>query len=145
MPTNTPNEESVRRYWNRVWSQGSAEAVNDFYAPSFRQNGEPRTREEFAEGMLRWRGRFPDTAVEINLLFSADAGRRVVSRVTYRATHLGDFKALPATGKSTEVTGIDIFEFDDSGLVIDHWHEADHYTLFLQLGAELRQAVAQQT
>ena len=134
------NEASVRRYWQRVWTEGDPSAVADFYAPTFRQDGQPRTTAEFAEGMLRWRGRFPDTAVEVHLLFPADGGRIVVSRVVYRATHLGDFQALPATGKRSETTGIDIFEFDEAGLVVDHWHEADHYGLFIQLGAELRAA-----
>ncbi|HWG84259.1 MAG TPA: ester cyclase [Deinococcales bacterium] len=138
MTADTPNEASVRRYWQRVWSEGDPDAAADFYAAHYRQDGVPRTPAEFSEGMLRWRSRFPDTTVEVNKLFSTADGRVVVSRVTYRATHLGDLRSIPATGRKTEVTGIDIFEFNEDGKVVDHWHEADHYGLYTQLGAELQ-------
>lgn len=140
MPDQAANEASVRRYWQRVWTDGDPAAVEAFYAPTFRQDGRPTTRAEFAEGVLRWRSRFPDTQVEVHLLFSSEGGRVVISRVVYKATHLGDFRNLPATGRYTEVTGIDIFEFGEDGLVVDHWHEADHYGLFTLLGAEFRPA-----
>jgi predicted ester cyclase len=58
--------------------------------------------------------------------------------VTYRGTHVGDFKAVPAVGKQIEISGLDIFEFDESGKVVDHWHEADHLLLYQQVGGEIR-------
>ena len=47
-------------------------------------------------------------------------------------------KVIPATGKQIEITGNDIFEFDEGGKVVDHWHEADHLLLYQQVGGEIR-------
>ncbi len=48
-----------------------------------------------------------------------------------------DFEAVPARGRTIEVTAIDIFRFSD-GQVVEHWHETDHLTLYQQMGAEVR-------
>jgi predicted ester cyclase len=133
------NEESVRRYWEDFWGKGDRAAVEAFYAPTFRLNGEETVRDEWLEGAEWWRGRFSDMGVEVDKLFTC--GDLVVSRVIYRGTHTADFNAVPTTGKDIELSGLDVFEFED-GLVVDHWHETDHLELFRQLGAELRPAQA---
>jgi steroid delta-isomerase-like uncharacterized protein len=128
-------EDAVRRYWGEIWSEGRFDLVDQFYAPAYRENLESATPAEFAEGAATWHAHFADFRVDIEELFTA--GNRIVTRVTYRGTHTGDFKAVPASGRSVEVSGIDIFEFDDEGLVRQHWHETDHLVLFRQLGAKL--------
>ncbi len=130
---------SVRSYWKDVWSNGDVAAASDFYAPTFCLNGEQTTVQEFAEGANSWLAHFSDFAVEVDKLFAC--GSSVVSRVIYRAVHTGDFVTFPATGKTFELSGIDIFEFFD-GLVTTHWHETDHWDMFQQLGAEVRPARA---
>lgn len=131
----SPSVGSVRSYWNDVWSKGDVAAVSDFYAPTFSLNGEQTSVEKFAEGVNSWLAHFSNFAVEVDKLFECDS--TVVSRVIYRAVHTGDFMTFPKTGKTFELSGIDIFEFRD-GLVITHWHETDHWNMFRQLGAELR-------
>lgn len=135
----TSNEQSVRRFWEEFWSKGDRSAVDEFYAQTFRLNGEDTAREEWREGAERWRSKFSDIRVEVDKLFTC--GEVVVSRIIFRGTHTGDLAWLPATGKRFEVSGIDIFEFED-GRVVDHWHETDHLDLFEQLGAEARPASA---
>lgn len=128
-------EEAVRRYWGEIWGEGRFELADRFYAPTYRENLDSMTPGAFAEGAAVWRAHFSDFRVDIEELFTA--GSRVVTRVTYRGTHTGDFKAAPASGRTIEQSGIDIFEFDDEGLVRQHWHETDHLVLFRQLGAKL--------
>jgi predicted ester cyclase len=128
-------EEKVRRYWEGFWGGGDRAAVEEFYGPTFRENGEQQVREEWLEGAEWWRGRFSNMSIEVDKLFTC--GDVVVSRVIYRGKHTDDFKVLPASGKEIEVSGLDVFEFED-GQVVDHWHETDHLVLFRQLGAELR-------
>jgi steroid delta-isomerase-like uncharacterized protein len=128
-------EDAVRRYWGQIWSEGRFDLSDQFYAPAYRENLDSSTPAEFADGAAAWRSHFADFRVDIEELFTA--GNRVVTRVTYRGTHTGDFKAVPASGRSVEHSGIDIFEFDDEGLVRQHWHETDHLVLFRQLGAKL--------
>lgn len=129
------NERSVRRYWEEVWSKGNVAAAREFYAPAFQLNGEETSVEDFAEHAESWLDHFSDFGVEVDRLFSC--GSVVVSRVIYRATHTGDFKTVPASGKTFELSGIDIFEFQ-AGQVTSHWHETDHLDMFQQLGAEAR-------
>ncbi len=133
----TPSEHGVRRYWEEFWSKGDRSAVDEFYADTFRLNGEDTSRDEWRDGAERWRSKFSDIRVEVDKLFTS--GEVVVSRIIFRGTHTGDLAWLPATGRSFEVGGIDIFEFED-GRVVDHWHEVDHLDLFEQLGAEVRPA-----
>lgn len=127
-------EAAVRRYWAEIWSEGRFELAGQFYAPAYRENLESTTPAEFAEGAAAWRAHFTDFRADVEEVFTA--GHRVVSRVTYRGTHSGDLRRVPARGRSFEISGIDIFEFDGDR-VVQHWHETDHLVLFRQLGAEL--------
>jgi len=131
------NAQSVRRYWDEFWSKGTLDAAADFYAPTYRENGVELTPEEFAKGAKSWMDKFEGFSAEVQKLFIC-GDDVIVSRVRYQAKHVRDFKAVPATGKTLDITSIDIFEFDEHGRVVDHWHEADHLLMFQQLGAELR-------
>lgn len=133
----TPDEGTIARYWREFWTEGRLEVAHEVYAPRFRQNSDELTRDAFIEGAAAWRAHFTDFRADVDELFSV--GSRVISRVTYRGTHTGDFKRVPATGRPFELTGIDIFEFE-AGEVTRHWHETDHLELFLQLGAQLAPA-----
>jgi steroid delta-isomerase-like uncharacterized protein len=113
------NEAQVRRYWEVAW-KGDLPVVDEFYAPTFHLNGEPFAAERFKRRISGTLATFPDLHTTIDDLFSADENT-VVDRVTYTATMLGPMGDLPATGKATKITGIDIFHFQD-GKVVEHWH-----------------------
>ena len=131
----SPDEETIRRYWDEIWSEGRFDLAGEVYAPRYRENLHDRTPEEFAAGAARWRAHFSGFRIDVEELFSVE--HRVITRVTYRGTHTGDFTWLPAQGGEYALSGIDIFEFEN-GRVVQHWHETDHLDLFEQLGAELR-------
>jgi predicted ester cyclase len=57
----------------------------------------------------------------------------VVTRYTARGTHQGEFMGVAATGKSVELTGIDIDRVD-GGVIVEHWSEASIAALLLELG-----------
>ena len=124
--------ERVHRYWAEAWTQGRTEYLHEFYTPTFRENEELLTPAELATHLTSWRLKFPDFAATVDRTFTSPG--MVTTRVVYTGTHLGDFAALPATGRSFRSSGLDVFEFVD-GRVVQHWHETDHYDLFLQLGA----------
>jgi predicted ester cyclase len=133
------NEQAVRRYWDEFWTKENLDAAADFYAPKYRENGEELTPQEFAAGAKAWMDKFENFSATVEKLWAC-GDKVVASRVRYRAKHVGDFKSAPATGKEIEVTGNDIFEFNENGKVVDHWHEADHLLLYQQVGGEIRQA-----
>ena len=126
------DEERVRAYWDRVWTRGEVEYALEFYAPTFRQNGDDVDAASFADGARAWRARFADFGATVERMFTLTDG--VATQVVYRGRHTGDFQRVPATGKDVEATGLDVFVFAD-GRCVEHLHEADHYTMFLQLGA----------
>lgn len=129
------NEQRVRAYWDRLWSRGEVEYALEFYAPTYRENDEVRDAAGFVEAARTTRGKFERFEATVDRLFHIDGG--IVTQVTYLGhRHVGDYQShfVPASGKDVEMTGLDVFLFED-GRCVEHLHEADHYTMFLQLGA----------
>ncbi len=60
-------------------------------------------------------------------------GDRVATRVTWRATHSGDFQGHPPTGKQIEVSGIAIERRKD-GKIVERWLNYDQLGVMQQLG-----------
>lgn len=129
---------TVRRFWQSVWNEGNAGDLTDLFHPAVRENGEAVDIALFRNAVVSLRASFPDFTVTIEELIPIDADR-VVSRVTYRGTHAGSWAGLPASGRSFEVIGIDIFTID-AGQVIALWHSTDHYEMATQLGATMTPA-----
>ncbi len=59
---------------------------------------------------------------------------KVVNRWTMRATHQGEFRGVPPTGKKIKVTGIGIFHFSDEGKVVETWDNFDQLGMMRQIG-----------
>ncbi len=60
-------------------------------------------------------------------------GDRVVVRWTQSGTHVSDFMGAPATGRTFQITGIDVYRVS-SGELAEHWHVVDQLGLMAQLG-----------
>ena len=60
-------------------------------------------------------------------------GDKVVSRITYRATHTGDLMGIPPTGKSVTVSLMTIDQFAD-GKIVESWRLFDQMAMMQQLG-----------
>lgn len=128
------SEAVIRSYWQRVWCEGSPDAVMEYYAEGATENGEPVDRADFAAKVVAWFGKFPDFSATVEDI--VEHSDRVVSRVTYRGTQAQPWAGLPATGRSYEGLGLDIFTVRD-GRIVEHWHCADHYDLVVQLGGKV--------
>jgi len=128
-------EELVRRFWDDVWTEGRTEQLFEIFGDSPTENGETFEVDGFRKAVDRWREVLPDFRVSIEELIPLGEDR-VVSRVTYRGTHVNHFFGLPPTGKKFEVLGIDIFTVRD-GRIAEFWHSTDHWDMAMQLGAKL--------
>ncbi|MBW3668490.1 MAG: ester cyclase [Actinobacteria bacterium] len=128
----------VRSFWQSVWSDGESDKLRDLFAMDAEENGEPVDVDQFRRGVDNWRDIFPDFSATVEELFDLGDGR-VASRVTYRGTQTKPWAGLPASGKTFEVIGIDIFTVRD-GRITELWHAADHYDMAVQLGGKLAPA-----
>ena len=61
-------------------------------------------------------------------------GDLVVNRITWRGVHSGDLAGVPATGRSIELRGINMFRVK-GGRVVAQWAELDIIGLLQQIGA----------
>ena len=75
---------------------------------------------------------FPDMAGTVDLMISE--GDLVVTRITMRGTHTGDFAGMPATGKKFSISGIDTLRIAN-GKIVERWGNFDYLGMMQQLGA----------
>ena len=61
-------------------------------------------------------------------------GDKVAVKTTFRATHQGSFAGVPASGRSVEVGGCDVFRVRD-GKIVEYWSVVDVARVLQQLGA----------
>jgi steroid delta-isomerase-like uncharacterized protein len=76
---------------------------------------------------------FPGLQVEIDELIAE--GPCVVARMTYRGTHVHDFRGIVAQGRTVSWTGIAIRRYDDEGRTIERYIANDTDGLRRQLEA----------
>lgn len=128
--------DTVRRFWEEVWTGGQVDVLTDILDPRWTENGEPSDVAAFQRGVTAWRRIFPDFSATVEEVLTIGEDR-VVSRVTYRGTHSGTLWGLEATGAQTEVVGVDLFRVKD-GRITELWHAVDHLQLVLQIGGVVK-------
>jgi len=76
---------------------------------------------------------FPDMQMHAEeVLVSGD---KTITRARATGTHQGELMGMPPTGKSVDVKLIDIMQFNDAGMVREHWGLMDMFSMMQQLGA----------
>lgn len=68
------------------------------------------------------RSAFPDLRVTIDDILAEDD--RVAVRATWRGTHLGGFRGVPASGRRVEFSGTEIWRVE-AGKLRERWASAD--------------------
>ena len=76
---------------------------------------------------------FPGLQVEVDELIGE--GPNVVARMTYRGTHVHDFRGIVATGRTVAWSGIAIRRYDDEGRTVERFIANDTDGLRRQLEA----------
>jgi steroid delta-isomerase-like uncharacterized protein len=75
---------------------------------------------------------FPDAHIEPAHLAADD--EHVTVAYTLTGTHQGDFQGIAPTGRSIEVTGVQLARFED-GKIVERWGSSDELGIVRQLGA----------
>jgi steroid delta-isomerase-like uncharacterized protein len=88
-------------------------------------------REAFIQFGLEFWTAFPDGCHQFDEVIVED--NKVVTSGKFRATHLGKFQGLPATGKSIEIEVIHIDKLIDDRIVY-HWGQGNQAGMMQQLG-----------
>ncbi|MGZ4131048.1 MAG: ester cyclase [Actinomycetota bacterium] len=128
------NKETARRLYEQVFNQRDLDALDELATPDYDEHdplpgqgaGRDGLRERAAMLIDAFQPRF---AIEDMIA----EGNRVVVRWTNAGTHVAPFMGIPATGRSYEIAGIDIYRVSD-GRLAEHWHVVDMFGQMQQLG-----------
>jgi steroid delta-isomerase-like uncharacterized protein len=130
------NKAIVRGYMNDIVNKGDFAAFDNYFSEKVLFNNSPGLKQGLA-GMLRiLRSGFPDFHLAIEDQIAEED--KVVTRVTFRGTHKGEFRGIAPTGKQVKYTGIAIDRIAD-GKVLEMWHVADTSGMLQQIGVTAAQ------
>jgi predicted ester cyclase len=130
------NKALVRRYYEEVVSTGAIDAVPRFIAPDYvevHDNRRYRLGLEGAREHIRGvRQTYPDLRLTVEEQIAE--GEWVVTRVTMRGTHAGEWQGIKPTGKTVEVTAVNIDRVV-GGRILEHGGAANLLGPLMEIGA----------
>jgi predicted ester cyclase len=121
------NKAIVRRYLTAISGQSKTDSLLSEYVsdPELR-----RFIRGFEAGFPRYELKAEDMIAE---------GDKVVVRASFRGTHQGEIRGVPATGKVVTFPVIVIYQLE-GGKILRHWLASDTLSLVQQIGAAPRAA-----
>jgi steroid delta-isomerase-like uncharacterized protein len=131
------NSQLIRRWFDEVWNQGNAAAIDRLSHPHARgfgqaEHGRKIDMNEFRELWRNLRTAFPDVKFTIEETIEQDD--RVAARWSASLTHKASFLGIPATNKNAKITGISWMRMED-GKIVEGWDNWDQLGLLVQIGA----------
>ena len=127
-------KELARRAY-AIMGGGDLDELDELIAPGFIDHDPEPDQAPGAEGVKevfrRMRSGFPDMKLTPEAIY-AD-GDTVIARVRVTGTHNGEYFGVPPTGKSIDVTGVDIVRLEE-GKAVERWGVFDGLKLMQQLG-----------
>lgn len=132
------NKALVRRWFEEVWNQGNAEAIDELLAEDgvihglLDAGGNPvQGLPSFHEFHTQFRGAFPDMNVSVEDLICE--GDKVVARCSVRGKHTGEHLGFKATNAPVQFEGVAIVRIKD-GKIAEAWNQFDFLEMNKQLG-----------
>ena len=121
------NKQLVRRWFEEVWNQKNASAIDRMFDPEGRSHGVPTNvvlvgPAQFKEFHRTYLGAFPDMHFVLHDVIAE--GDRVAVRWTNTATHLGDELGFPATGRRVILEGSS-FLVIRNGMILEGWNQME--------------------
>lgn len=134
----TEAEAVVREWFQCVWNDGDASAIDRLLAPRCAVHGLPTPDgrpitgiEEFKEFHRNLRSAFPD--IRIVILQSVAQENRCAVRCEVTGTHSGEGLGIPATGRRISYSGMGLAEVEQ-GRIRQAWNHFDFALMNRQLG-----------
>lgn len=129
------NKALMRRFFEEVFSRRNLAAADEFIDSNYVDHnpmpGQAPGLDGFKQMMSMFFNAFPDMQVTAEDMIAE--GDKVVTRMTARGTHSGEFMGVAPTGKQITIKGIDINRVAGSKMT-EHWEEFDMLGLMQQLG-----------
>ena len=127
------NSDVFRIVMGEGFGRGNLEALDDCieHACVEHQYGLPPTLDGLKQAITGLRRAIPDLHHTIDEII--EHGDKVWARMTSRGTHLGPLMGFAPTGKTFEITVIDVCRFEH-GKIVEHWGVPDRFALLHQLG-----------
>ena len=131
------NKTVSRRFFDEVFGKGKLNVLDELIAKDHVNSG-PGTPPDLTPGLegtkqlvTMYRNAFPDLRFTIDEQIAE--GDKVVTRWTAHGTHQGELVGIPATGKSSTVTGI-VVDRLVNGKITETWGIFDQFGMMQQLG-----------
>ena len=131
------NKTVARRFFEEVFSKGNFNVLDEMIATDHVNSGPgtisglPAGPEGTKQLVTVYRNAFPDLRFTIDEQIAE--GDKVVTRWTALGTHQGELAGIPATGKSSTVTGIAVDRIVN-GKIAESWGIFDQFGMMQQLG-----------
>lgn len=125
-------QTALRLY--ELLNQGDVDPIGDLVTADYVEHDPLPGQGEGREGVL---DRFSIIVGALAPHFTVEdviaEGDRVMVRWTNAGTHVGEFAGIPATGRTFQIAGIDVYRVED-GRLAEHWHVVDQLSMLGQLG-----------
>src|SRR5215211_974401 len=131
------NKTISRRFLEEAWNKGNLAVLDEIIAKDHVNSGPgtlpglPNGPEGVKQLVTTYRNAFPD--IHFTIDEQIDEGDKVVTRWSAHGTHQGELAGIPATGKSSTVTGIAVDRLVN-GKIADSWGIFDQFGMMQQLG-----------
>ncbi len=136
------NKALFRRWFEEVWNQGRAEAIEEMFDEEGVAHGlagesgaELRGPTQFREFHRSFRDAFPDLRVTVEDVIAE--GDKVAGRCSARATHRSASLGFAATNRAVDFGGMCIVRVRD-GKIVEAWNTFDFLAMYQQLGVVQR-------
>jgi steroid delta-isomerase-like uncharacterized protein len=131
-------KSSVRRWFEQVWNQKNADAIDELFAEGglgygINTDGSPvHGPAEFRQVQAVFVHMFPDMHFVVEEVLQD--GDMTAARFTVTGTHQGEAFGVPATGKQVRFSGMAMVRWQD-GKIVEGWNNFDQFQLFKEIGA----------
>ena len=130
------NKKIVRRYIEEAVNTGNVENLDKIISPDYIETLDPSKKVLGVEGarqhIMGVRQTFPDLHLTVEKQISE--GDWVVTCITARATHQGEWLGIKPTGKKVEITGVNVDKIVN-GKIVEHGGAANMFEALLNIGA----------
>ena len=136
--TEEQNKEVIARYWKGKWNERRPEILDELQTPDVQYHSSSMQLngvEEYKQAYGMFLSAFHDTEITIEDMIAE--GDKVMTRVTMRGVHKGEFDGIPPTGNPISISGFTLYRLVD-GKIAEEWESLDELGMMTQLGMELR-------